>query len=395
KARSVKSRRRKPAAAKRPSSSEAVQPGSSSAAGQHTAIERLNRELAQARQEQAATTDVLRIISSSPGDLRPVFTTILDTALDLCEAAFGIVTTYDGERFEGAAQRGVPDALAAYFRTGMDQPRPGDAHWRLIAGEDLIHNLDQKDEDAYRLGNPLRRAVVDLGGARSALVVALRKDKMLLGALTVYRKEVRPFTDQQVLLLQNFAAQAVIAIENTRLLNELRESLQQQTATADVLRVISTFLSDLEPVFQAMLENAVRICEAKFGTLFLHDTDVFRVVATHNTPPAYAEARQRELSIRPPPDSVLGRVSASKQVVHITDVREVKSYIERNPYMVAPVELGGCRTALGVPMLKQNALIGVVTIYRQEVRPFTDKQIELVQNFAAQAVIAIEKYAAA
>src|SRR5215831_9996325 len=126
KARSVKSRRRKPAAAKRPSSSEAVQPGSSSAAGQHTAIERLNRELAQARQEQAATTDVLRIISSSPGDLRPVFTTILDTALDLCEAAFGIVTTYDGERFEGAAQRGVPDALAAYFRTGMDQPRPGD-----------------------------------------------------------------------------------------------------------------------------------------------------------------------------------------------------------------------------------------------------------------------------
>jgi len=221
KARSVKSRRRKPAAAKRPSSSEAVQPGSSSAAGQHTAIERLNRELAQARQEQAATTDVLRIISSSPGDLRPVFTTILDTALDLCEAAFGIVTTYDGERFEGAAQRGVPDALAAYFRTGMDQPRPGDAHWRLIAGEDLIHNLDQKDEDAYRLGNPLRRAVVDLGGTRSALVVALRKDKMLLGALTVYRKEVRPFTDQQVLLLQNFAAQVEDQPDNRQIIRDM------------------------------------------------------------------------------------------------------------------------------------------------------------------------------
>jgi len=181
---------------------------------------------------------VLGVISSSPGDLKPVFATILDKALHLCEAAFGFVTTYDGERFERAAQQGVPDALAAYFGTGMDQPRPGDAHWRLLAGEDLIHS-DQKDEDAYRLGNPLRRAVVDLGGARSALVVALRKDKVLLGALTVYRKEVRPFTDQQVSLVQNFAAQAVIAIENARLLSELRESLQQQTATADVLKVIS------------------------------------------------------------------------------------------------------------------------------------------------------------
>jgi adenylate cyclase len=194
---------------------------------------RLLNELRESLEQQTATADVLRIISSSPGDLKPVFATILDKALHLCEAAFGFVTTYDGERFDRAAQREVPDALAAYFRTGMDQPRPGDAHWRLISGEELIHNVDQMDEDAYRLGNPLRRAVVDLGGARSALVVALRKDKVLLGALTVYRKEVRPFTDQQVSLLQSFAAQAVIAIENARLLNELRESyrLVQQQAT--------------------------------------------------------------------------------------------------------------------------------------------------------------------
>jgi adenylate cyclase len=137
------------------------------------------------------------------------------------------VATYDGERFKRAAERDVPEPLAAYLRGGMDQPRPGDAHWRLAAGEDLIHNLDQKDEDAYRLGNPLRRAVVDLGGARSALVVALRKDKVLLGALTVYRKELRPFTDQQIALLQNFAAQAVIAIENARLLNELRQRTEE------------------------------------------------------------------------------------------------------------------------------------------------------------------------
>ena len=161
------------------------------------------------------------------GDLAPVFIAILDNALHLCEAAFGFVTTYDGERFERAAQRGVPDALAAYFGTGMDQPRPGDAHWRLLAGEELIHNLDQMDEEAYRQGNPLRRAVVDLGGARSALVVALRKDNVLLGALTVYRKEVRPFSEKQVAILQNFAAHAVIAIENARLLGELRKRTEE------------------------------------------------------------------------------------------------------------------------------------------------------------------------
>src|SRR5215472_7664220 len=279
KARSVKSRRRKPAAAKRPSSSEAVQPGSSSAAGQHTAIERLNRELAQARQEQAATTDVLRIISSSPGDLRPVFTTILDTALDLCEAAFGIVTTYDGERFKGAAQRGVPDALAAYFRTGMDQPRPGDAHRRLIAGEDLIHNLDQKDEDAYRLGNPLRRAVVDLGGTRSALVVALRKNESLRGAITIYRKEVRPFSLSQIALLRHFADQAVIAIENTRLFNETREALERQTATADILKVIAGSPSDVQPVFDAIAASANRLIGGFSTAVYRFVDDIVHLVS--------------------------------------------------------------------------------------------------------------------
>jgi class 3 adenylate cyclase len=186
---------------------------------------RIERDEAMA--QQAATSEILRVINSSPGNVEPVFITILDNALYLCEAAFGFVTTYNGERFERAAQRGVPDTLANYFNAGMDQPRPGDAHWRLLAGEELIHNLDQMDEEAYRQGNPLRRAIVDLGGARSALVVALRKDNVLVGALTVYRKEVRAFSEKQVAILQNFAAHAVIAIENARLLSELHKRTEE------------------------------------------------------------------------------------------------------------------------------------------------------------------------
>jgi class 3 adenylate cyclase len=190
-------------------------------------LETCRAERDEAIARQAATGEILAVINASPGQLIPVFITILDNALNLCQAAFGFVTTYDGERFERAAQRGVPDALAAYFNAGMDQPRPGDAHWRLLAGEELIHNLDQMDEEAYRQGNPLRRAIVDLGGARSALVIALRKDGVLLGALTVYRKEVRPFSEKQVAILQNFAAHAVIAIEIARLLSELRKHTEE------------------------------------------------------------------------------------------------------------------------------------------------------------------------
>ena len=344
---------------------------------------RLLNELRESLGRQTATADLLRIISSSLGDLEPVFAAILDKALHLCEAAFGFVTTYDGERIERVAQRGVPDALAAYFRKGMDQHRPGDAHWRLVAGEDLIHNLDQMDEDAYRLGNPLRRAIVDLGGARSALVVALRKDKVLLGALTVYRKEVRPFTAQQVSLVQSFAAQAVIAIENARLLNELRESLQQQTATADVLRIISSSPGELAPVFLAILQNAIRICEAKFGHMVLADGNLFRLAAEADTPAELVEHFKQRGSFEPTPGSHLDRIRRTKQVSHTADdaAEAVQGRAAR---------YGGARSIVAVPMLKDDVLIGVILIYRQEVRPFTDKQIELVKNFAAQAVIAIE-----
>ena len=223
------------------------------------------------------------------------------------------------------------------------------------------------------------------------------KDDALIGGIGIYRQEVRPFTDKQVELVSNFAAQAVIAIENTRLLSELRErtddlteALEQQTATSEVLKVISSSPGELEPVFQAMLSNATRVCSATYGTMYLCEADGFRTVALHNSPTAYAEVRRREGLVRPPPDLPLGSVALTKKVAHITDLRAVQSYIDRHPFLVAAVDLGGYRTAVCVPMLKDNELVGAITISRTELKPFTDKQIELVQNFAAQAVIAVE-----
>src|SRR5262249_53481696 len=211
----------------------------------------------------------------------------------------------------------------------------------------------------------------------------------LIGVIEIDRQEVRPFTDKQIELVSNFAKQAVIAIENTRLLNELRESLQQQTATPEVLQVKSSSPCELEPVFQAMRTNSSSVCEAKFGHLVLYDGEVFRAAYLHDVPQAYRELWDRG-PVRPGPKTGLRRVLDTKQVVHIADLAAEPAYAERDPLRVATVEIAGGRTFLGVPMLKENQLVGAIIIYRQEVRPFSDKQIELVSNFAKQAVIAIE-----
>jgi len=209
------------------------------------------------------------------------------------------------------------------------------------------------------------------------------KDDGLIGIIVIYRQEVRPFTDKQIALVQNFAAQAVIAIENARLLSELRESLEQQTATADVLRVISSSPGELEPVFQAMLEKAVRICDANFGNLFRFDGEKLHKAAQFNTPAALLDALTRRGPFEPTPGSSLDHVMRTKQVFHTADM------VAEGVRGLSP-KLGGARSQVTVPMLKDDALIGAIVIYRQEVRPFTDKQIALVRNFAAQAVIAIE-----
>jgi signal transduction histidine kinase len=222
------------------------------------------------------------------------------------------------------------------------------------------------------------------------------KENKLVGAIAIYRQEVQPFTDKQIDLVRNFAAQAVIAIENTRLLNELRqrtddltESLEQQTATSEVLRVISSSVGELEPVFQTLLGNATRLCIANFGFMFQYKDGFFQLMAQRGADPAYVEYMQRE-PLRPGPETLLGRVAKSISPVQIADFASSQAYLDRDPLAVIAVERGGVRTLFGVPMLREGELIGAIALYRQEVSPFTEKQIDLLTNFAAQAVIAVE-----
>src|SRR5262249_24921991 len=339
---------------------------------------------------ETATTEVLGVINASPGDLALVFEAMLERAMRLCEAAFGSLWTLNGDRFQPVAHHGVPARYAEYLAHEVPAAGPGTGRARLLAGAPFAHIVDLADDAPYRKGEPHRRALVDFGGARTALLVPLRRDEAVIGFVMIYRQEVRPFTDKQIELVETFADQAVIAIENTRLLNELRESLQQQTATSEVLQVISSSPGELEPVFQSMLASATRICGAKFGMLYLYEGDCFRCAAHHNVPPAIAEHRRLHPVFRPGPNAGLGRVAATKQTAHISDVTAEQAYIEGDPTLVMGVKLGGYSTVLSVPMLKENRLVGAINIYRQQAQAFTDKQIELVKNFASQAVIANE-----
>jgi GAF domain-containing protein len=251
-----------------------------------------------------------------------------------------------------------------------------------------IHDVQADPEFTY--------GAKDFEAVRTVLAVPILKGSDLLGVMILNRLQVRPFSGRQIALVETFADQAAIAIENVRLLDDLRqrttdltEALEQQRATSDLLQVISGSRGNLEPVFHAMLENAVGICGASFGNMFLYEDNAFRTVAMYNAPEAYAKAR-RGAPLHPPPDSGLGRLAATKEVAQIADLRAEERYISREPFVVAAVELAGIRTLLAVPMLKDDRLVGAIVIYRQEVRPFVEKQIELVKNFASQVVIAIE-----
>jgi signal transduction histidine kinase len=357
-------------------------------------LEARTHELAEARRQQAATSEVLRVISGSPGELQPVFEAMLANATRVCGAKFGTLYLYDGDAFHATAfHNAPPEYVASRTRTPLHPP-PDSTLGRAARTRQIAHVVDSTKRQVYRQRDPFVVAGIELGGYRTIMSVPMLKEDKLVGVISIYRQEVRPFSEKQIEVVQNFASQAVIAIENTRLLKELRESLQQQTATADVLKVISRSPGKLEPVFDAMLENAVRICEAKFGMLYLYDGDEgggFRVVAAYNVPPALEEARRRG-PIRPPQGkgAPLGDVIRTRQTAQVADLAASQAYAECHPATVAGVELGGVRTLLIAPMLKEGELVGAFSIFRQEVRPFTDKHIELVENFAAQAAIAIE-----
>jgi len=350
---------------------------------------RLLNELRESLDQQTATSEVLKVISSSPGDLQPVFDAMLANATRICEAKFGTLYLYDGEAYRTASLCNAPPAFAEYRRRGPIHPGPGTGLGRIASTKQLVHVADITAEQSYIDRDPLFVTAVELGGFRAFLAVPMLKDGNLIGAILIYRQEVGAFSDKQIALVQNFANQAVIAIENTRLLNELRESLEQQTATADVLRVISSSPGELEPVFQAMLENAVRICDANFGMLFIAEGKNYRMAAGHNLPSAYVEERQRKPLVSMSGNIALARVAKTKTPVQIPDVAEDPAY-RSDPLRRSFVSQTGARTVVCVPMLKDDELVGAIAIYRQEVRPFADKQIELLTNFASQAVIAIE-----
>jgi GAF domain-containing protein len=371
----------------------------SPSADERGVIARLAHERDEALEQQAATTDILQLISGTPENLQSVFATILENAVRICDASFGdIGQLEDGIIRLLAVHKATPSAFIELRRRTQRVPPASDSpSARILATKVPLHIHDLKCDRAYlERTAPMTVAAVELGGFRTFLGVPLLKKHEVVGLMFLGRQSVRPFTDRQITLVQNFAAQAVIAIENARLLNDLRqrtndlsESLEQQTATSEVLQVISSSASDLRPVFASMLENAIRLCSANFGGLALLEGDAYRIGAMHNMPPGFAE-RWQGLIIRPGPLAPVVRAATSKDYVHIGDLSQDAAYIERDPNIVALVDGGHVRTILVVPMLKEQKFVGALSIYRQEKRPFTAKQIELVKNFASQAVIAIE-----
>jgi GAF domain-containing protein len=341
----------------------------------------LTRQLREAREEQTATAEVLQVINSSSGDLTPVFQAMLEKAMRLCDANFGILWTYDGKRFRPAALHGLPAAFVDFLSHPIelvDSAALGD----IARARGFVHVADLASSGAHAESS-LRRATVDLGGARTGLGVPLHKGDALLGIFVIYRQEVRPFTGKEIALVQNFAAQAVIAIENAQLLSETREALERQTATAEVLQVINSSPGDLTPVFEAILEKAHRLCAVAHGSLQLYDGRKFRAVAVHGLSQAFADKLRQ--GYVPGPNVPGRRLIEGARFAHVADLGEID-----DPTAQAAVELSDIRTTLFVPLRKDDTLLGQIVAARKEVRPFTEKEIALVENFAAQAVIAIE-----
>jgi two-component system, NtrC family, sensor kinase len=340
--------------------------------------------------QQVATAEVMEVINSLPGELAPVFDAMLEKAMRLCEAAFGHLDTYDGKAFHTAAVRGVPAKFAEFRNSKPITYGPGTGPARMLAGEHIVYHLDLMDEDVYRNGEPNRRALVDLGGARSSLQVALRKDETFLGFITLFRQQVRPFTEKQGALLQNFAGQAVIAMENARLLDELRQrqaelarSVDELTAITDVLKIISRSPSQLQPVLDTIATCAVRLCGARMGAVYRFDGGLVHLAAHHNYSPEALHDLQQIYPRPPRIDQVSGRAILTRDVSQIEDSQIDPLY--RRELAIA----AGWRSQLAVPMLRDGEPNGAIVIARSEAGRFSDAHIEVLKTFADQAVIAI------
>ena len=355
---------------------------------------RLLNELRESLEQKVVAADVLNLISRSTFDLPNVLQTLIESAARLCEADKGVILRPSGKEasYYVAASYHQNPRYAEHLKNVKFAPGRGSAVPRVLLEGKSVQISDVLADPEYT-----SRELANVGDFRTVLGVPLLRDKVPIGVLVLHRAAVCPFTEKQIKLVETFADQAVIAIENTRLLNELRdrtadlsESLEQQTATSEVLQVISSSRGDLQPVFEAILENAVRICDAMGGGICRWDGDALYHVALKWARPAFTDFLMRT-PIHPNPKTNFGLMLATKTVVHVPDLAADPAYTEqREPGIVTAVEVGHIRTALYVPMLKENELIGAFTLGHEEVRPFTEKQIALVQNFADQAVIAIE-----
>ncbi|WP_245471790.1 GAF domain-containing protein [Bradyrhizobium nanningense] len=340
------------------------------------------RDLSEALMYQTGSADILRVIASSPTEVGPVLKAIVESACGLCEAYDALVVLRDGDDLVIQAHHGQVPVVWSRRSISAESPTG-----RAIIDRRTVHVHDLLGPEGEEF--PTGREYALRSSVRTVLSVPLLREGESMGAIVLRRTEVRPFGEKQINLLQTFADQAVIAIGNVRLFEQLNESLERQTATSEVLEIISASSGALTPVFHKMLENATRICGAGFGTMNLYEDGGFRTVALHNAPQAYVDTRLYQ-KIRPHPASGLGTVEKTHQTVHIDDIRTQPPYVEGNPNVRALADLAGARTLVIVPMLKEDQLIGTITIFRQEIKPFTDKQIELVSNFAHQGVIAIE-----
>jgi signal transduction histidine kinase/DNA-binding response OmpR family regulator len=354
----------------------------SAEAGRKT-VARLTRELSEALEQQAATAEVLRIVSSSSGELDPVFQTILANATRLCEASYGAMWLREGDSFRNAAFYGALEA--AYVEqwksatVGRTAPMG-----RVAQSKEPLQVADLRKDQTYLDGHPLTVTAVEVAGIQTLVLVPMLKADEFIGAIAIYRKEMRPFTDKQIELVRNFANQAVITIENARLLNELRQSLQQQAATADVLKVISHSTFDLKTVLQTLVESAARLCEADQSTITREIGGKFFRAEAYGFSPEFM-TYVKDVPVEPERGNLHGRALLEGEIIHIPDVLADPDYT-----WTEAQTLGGFRTILGVPMLREGVPIGVFSLTRSEVRPFTNKQIELVMTFADQAAIAIE-----